>query len=54
MEIPNSKRIRTCEKLVGWKGLLAHIDYEKMVVVISGTVNGKWVTDSNGDLIRID
>lgn len=36
------------------KGLFAHIDYEKMVVVVSGTVNGKWVTDSNGDLIEID
>lgn len=36
------------------RGLLAHIDYEKMEVVVSGTVNGKWVTDSNGDLIRID
>lgn len=36
------------------RGLLAHIDYEKMVVVVSGTVNGKWVIDSNGDLIRID
>lgn len=36
------------------RGLFAHIDYEKMVVVVSGTVNGKWVTDSNGDLIEID
>ena len=35
------------------RGFLVHIDYEKMEVV-SGTVNGKWVTDSNGDLIRID
>lgn len=36
------------------RGLFAHIDYEKMEVVVSGTVNDKWVTDSNGDLIRID
>ena len=34
--------------------LLAHIDYDKMEVVVTGTVNGKWKTDSNGDLIRID
>lgn len=36
------------------RGLLARVDYEKMEVVISGTVNGKWKTDSNGNLIRID
>ena len=36
------------------RGLLAHIDYEKMEVIVSGTVNGKWLTDSNGDLIQID
>lgn len=36
------------------RGLLAHIDYDKMEVVVTGTVNGKWKTDSNGNLIRID
>ena len=36
------------------RGLLASIDYEKMEVIVSGTVNGEWKTDSNGDLIRID
>lgn len=36
------------------RGLLASIDYTKLEVVVSGTVNGKWKTDSNGDLIRID
>lgn len=45
------------EHTINWlveRGLFAHIDDEKMVVVVSGTVNGKWVTDSNGDLIEID
>ena len=45
------------ERVRNWlveRGLFAHIDDEKMVVVVSGTVNGKWVTDSNGDLIEID
>ena len=36
------------------RGLLASIDYMEMEVVVSGTVNGKWKTDSNGNLIRID
>ncbi|MFR6665747.1 MAG: hypothetical protein ACLUQX_06335 [Thomasclavelia spiroformis] len=36
------------------RGLLAHIDYDKMEVVVTGIVNGKWKTDSNGNLIRID
>ena len=36
------------------RGLLAHIDYDKMEVVVTGTVNGKWKTDSNGNLIRIN
>ena len=45
------------ERVRNWlveRGLFAYIDYEKMEVVVSGTVNDKWVTDSNGDLIRID
>ena len=54
MEIPDKKRVRTCKKLIGWKGTFAHIDYEKMEVIVSGTVNDKWVTDSNRDLIRVD
>lgn len=51
------KTEKELERARNWlveRGLLAHIDYEKMEVVVSGTVNGKWVTDSNGDLIRID
>lgn len=36
------------------RGLLASIDYEKMEVIVSGTVNGEWKTDSNGDLIRVN
>lgn len=36
------------------RGLFAHIDYEKMEVIITGTVNGKWKTDSNGDLICVE
>lgn len=36
------------------RGLLAHIDYDKMEVVVTGTVNDKWKTDSNGNLIRIN
>jgi hypothetical protein len=36
------------------RGLLAHIDYDKMEIVVTGIVNGKWKTDSNGNLIRID
>lgn len=45
------------ERVRNWlveRGLFAYIDYEKIEVVVSGTVNDKWVTDSNGDLIRID
>lgn len=45
------------ERVRNWlveSGLFAYIDYEKMEVVVSGTINDKWVTDSNGDLIRID
>ena len=48
------KELERARKWLVERGLLAHIDYEKMEVVVSGTVNGKWVTDSNGDLIRID
>lgn len=51
------KTEKELERARNWlveRGLLAHIDYEKMEVVISGTVNGKWETDSNGNLIRID
>lgn len=36
------------------RGLLASIDYEKMEVIVSGTVNGEWKTDSNGDLVRVN
>ena len=36
------------------RGLLAGIDYEKMKVIVSGTVNGEWKTDSNGDLVRVN
>ena len=36
------------------RGLLASIDYEKMEVIVSGTVNGKWKTDSNGDLVCVN
>ena len=36
------------------RGLLAGIDYEKMEVIVSGTVNGEWKTDSNGDLVCIN
>lgn len=45
------------ERVRNWlveRGLLASIDYTELEVIVSGTVNGKWVTDSNGDLIRID
>lgn len=45
------------ERVRNWlveKGLFASIDYTKLEVVVSGTVNDKWKTDSNGDLIRID
>ena len=51
------KTEKELERARNWlveRGLLAHKDYEKMEVVVSGTVNGKWVTDSNGYLIRID
>lgn len=36
------------------RGLLAGIDYETMEVIVSGTVNGEWKTDSNGDLVRVN
>ena len=51
------KTEKELERARNWlveRWLLAHIDYEKMEVVISGTVNGKWETDSDGNLIRID
>ena len=51
------KTEKELERARNWlveRGLLDHIDYEKMEVVVSGTVNGKCVTDSNGYLIRID
>lgn len=48
------KELKRARNWLVERGFLAHIDYEKMEVVVSGTVNGKWVTDSNGDLIRID
>ena len=48
------KELEHARNLLVEMWLLAHIDYEKMVVVVSVTVNGKWVTDSNWDLIQID
>ena len=51
------KTRKELERVRNWlieRGLFAYIDYEKMEVVVNGTVNDKWVTDSNGDLIRID
>lgn len=48
------KELERVRNLLVERGLFAYIDYEKMEVVVSGTVNDKWVTDSDGDLIRID
>lgn len=36
------------------RGFFSYIDYEKMIIIVDGTVNGKWKTDSNGDLVCIN